>query len=71
MISRHWTGVVRREVEGGTEFRVVTEWESLAAIRAFAGEDPEVAVVPTVVQGMMARYEARAAHYEIADTHSR
>jgi heme-degrading monooxygenase HmoA len=60
--------ILRREVEGGTEFRIVTEWESLDAIRAFAGQDPEVAVVPAVVQAMMARYDRRAAHYEIVGT---
>ena len=61
--------VLRREVDGGTEFRIVTEWESLTAIRAFAGRDPEVAVVPPVVQAMMAHYDARVEHYEIADAH--
>jgi heme-degrading monooxygenase HmoA len=60
--------VLRREVAGGTEFRVVTEWESLAAIRAFAGADPEVAVVPPVVQAMMSAYDRHVAHYEVADT---
>ena len=60
--------ILRREVEGGTEFRIVTEWESLDAIRAFAGQDPEVAVVPAVVQAMMASYDRRAAHYAILDT---
>jgi heme-degrading monooxygenase HmoA len=61
--------VLRREVADGTEFRVVTEWESLAAIRAFAGADPERAVVPEVVQAMMVRFDRHVAHYEVADTH--
>ena len=42
--------------------------EEFDAIRAFAGQDPEVAVVPAVVQAMMARHDRRAAHYEIVDT---
>ncbi|HWC02489.1 MAG TPA: antibiotic biosynthesis monooxygenase [Methylomirabilota bacterium] len=61
--------ILRREVDGGTEFRIVTEWASLAAIRAFAGHDFELAVVPPVVQAMMDRYDARVAHYEIADVY--
>jgi heme-degrading monooxygenase HmoA len=61
--------VLRREVEGGTEFLVITEWESLEAIRAFSGPDPEEAVVPAVVHAMMRDYDRRAVHYELADTH--
>jgi heme-degrading monooxygenase HmoA len=63
--------ILRREVDGGTEFRIVTEWESLAAIRAFAGRDPEVAVVPPVVQAMMVRYDARAVHYDLVNAYAR
>src|SRR5258706_5957164 len=35
--------VLRRDVSQLTEVQVVTPWESLAAIRAFAGEDLETA----------------------------
>src|SRR5690242_12993238 len=60
--------ILRREVEDGTEFQVVTVWESLAAVGAFAGSDLEQAVVPPLVQAMMARYDQRVVHYEIAGT---
>ena len=33
--------ILRREVAEGTQFQVVTEWESLEAIRAFSGSDAE------------------------------
>jgi heme-degrading monooxygenase HmoA len=58
--------ILRREVAAGTEFQVVTVWESLEAIRAFAGPDVEAAVVPEAVQRMMVAFEARASHYEVA-----
>lgn len=45
--------ILRREVGAGTEFQVVTLWESLDAITAFAAERPDVAVVPATVQAMM------------------
>jgi|SRR6516165_7846014 heme-degrading monooxygenase HmoA len=61
--------ILRREVEGGTEFQIVTVWESWEAIRAFAGADPEEAVVPAVVQAMMVEYDRRVVHYEVADTY--
>jgi heme-degrading monooxygenase HmoA len=63
--------ILRRAVEDGTEFRIVTVWESPTAIRAFAGPDPEAAVVPPVVQAMMAHYDTRVVHYEIVETYPR
>ncbi len=61
--------VLCREAEGGTEFLVVTLWESLEAIRAFAGADPEEAVVPAAVRAMMLDYDRRVVHYEVTDTY--
>ena len=60
--------ILRREMETGTEFQIVTVWESQDAIRAFAGANPEVAVVPAFVQDLMASYESKVAHYEVTDT---
>ena len=60
--------LLRRTVSTGTEFQVVTLWDSLGAIEAFAGVDVEAAVVPAAVQAMMVDYDRRAAHYEIAHT---
>ena len=60
--------ILRREVPTGTEFQVVTVWESLQAIQAFSGADVEAAVVPPVAQAMMVEFDRRAAHYEIAFT---
>ena len=49
----------------GEEFLVITNWESLAAIRTFAGEDVESAVVPDTVQEMMVTFERTVRHYEV------
>jgi len=61
--------ILRRELPRGTEFLIVTEWQSLDAIKAFAGDDPEAAVVPAVVQAMMIEYDPRVRHYEVAKVH--
>jgi heme-degrading monooxygenase HmoA len=58
--------ILRRDTIEGVEFRIVTVWESIEAIRAFAGSSPERAVVPPVVQAMMVRYDSVVTHYEIA-----
>lgn len=63
--------ILTRVVEDGTEFQIVTVWQSLDAIRAFAGANAEVAVVPPLVQQLMASYDSSVVHYEIADTFER
>lgn len=63
--------ILRREVPSGTEFQVVTVWDSLQAIRAFSGADIEAAVVPPMAEAMMIEFDRRAAHYEVAYTFER
>lgn len=53
------------EIDQGTEFCVTTQWESLEAIRAFAGDALMSAVVPVEVQGWMVSFDQHVQHYEI------
>lgn len=55
----------RRAGGRGVEFIIVTRWESMDAIRRFAGVDPDVAVVPAKVEAMMIEFDKRVRHYEI------
>ena len=59
--------ILRRTVQEGVEFLVVTEWASLEAIRQFAGDDVERAVVPAAVREMMLEYDHVVRHYEIIE----
>jgi heme-degrading monooxygenase HmoA len=59
--------VLRRDLPQGVEFLVVTFWESLDAIRSFAGTDVESAVVPPKAREMMIEYDSKARHYEVVD----
>lgn len=56
--------ILQRVVTDGIEFLVVTYWESMEAIRQFAGETADIAVVPPIVQEMMVRYDPVVRHYE-------
>ena len=58
--------LVRRDVEEGVEFATLTLWDSLDSVRAFAGEDYEVAVVPEAARAVLSRWDERSAHYEVA-----
>ena len=57
--------VLRRDVDEGTEFQVITTWTSRSAIEAFAGLDIDAAVVPLEAQALMTSYDRRVVHYEI------
>lgn len=41
-------------------------WDSIDAIRAVAGDDYEKAVVPDERKQVLARWDERAAHYDVA-----
>ncbi|HEV8687351.1 MAG TPA: antibiotic biosynthesis monooxygenase [Gaiellaceae bacterium] len=53
-----------REAGDEVEFVTVTLWDSLDAVREFAGEDYEVAVVPEEARRLLTRFDERSAHYE-------
>lgn len=59
--------ILRRSIAEGTEFLVVTTWQSIEAIREFTGESVQTAVVPPEVQAMMVDYDREVAHYEIVE----
>ena len=59
--------ILRRQLDGGAEFVVITRWGSLKAIEQFAGSDYSVAVVPPQVQRMMIDYDRSARHYEVIE----
>jgi heme-degrading monooxygenase HmoA len=79
---RHFTGTVvpelkeldghrgawllRREVDGRTEFLAVTLWESRQSIEAFTGPDIAKSVVEPEAQAVLAEFDDFATHYEVA-----
>jgi hypothetical protein len=40
-------------------------WDSLEAVRSFAGDDPEAAVVPAEARRLLSDHDERAVHYEV------
>lgn len=61
--------VFRRVAAADVEFITILLWDSIDAIRAVAGPDYETAVVPEERRKYLARFDAKAAHYEVASTH--
>jgi heme-degrading monooxygenase HmoA len=59
--------ILRRQLDRGEEFLVITRWGSLKAIEQFAGSDYSVAVVPPEAQRMMIDYDRTVRHYEVIE----
>jgi heme-degrading monooxygenase HmoA len=57
--------ILQRSLPEGIEFLIITQWESLEAIQAFAGANVEAAVVPQKVRDMMIEYDQTVRHYEV------
>lgn len=57
--------VLRRLVGEWTEITVMTLWESLDAVRAFAGESIEQAVVEPAAQAVLHTYETTVTHSDV------
>jgi hypothetical protein len=47
------------------EFVTIMTFDDLEAVRQFAGQDYEVAVVPPKAQALLARFDKRSQHYEL------
>jgi heme-degrading monooxygenase HmoA len=57
--------LLRRELGGEVEFITIMEFDSLASVRTFAGEDYEAAVVPPKARAVLSRFDSRSQHYEV------
>lgn len=55
----------RRQLESEVEFITVMRFDSLEAVRAFAGPDCERAVVPPAARALLSRFDECSQHYEV------
>jgi len=61
------TITLRRIADGRAEFLLVTLWDSLDAVRAFAGEDVERAVFYPEDDRFLVARDDRVTHYDVVD----
>lgn len=59
--------VLRRTIGDRIEFLVMTEWASWDAIRAFAGDSPQIAVVDPEARAVLADFDEHVLHFESDD----
>ena len=60
------TNLLRREIGENVEFTTVFWFESLDAVKNFAGPNFEQAVVPEQVKALMSDYEETVHHHDVA-----
>lgn len=59
--------LMKRDLGNEIEFQTLMWFDSLDAIKAFAGEDYSVSHVPSEARAVLKRFDERAAHYEVID----
>ncbi len=57
--------LLRRNVRDEVEFITIMWFDSMKAVRTFAGEDYQLAVVPPKARALLSRFDARSQHYEV------
>ena len=57
--------LLRRDLDREVEFVTIMTFQDLDAVRQFAGEDYEVAVVPNKARALLARFDQRSQHYQV------
>ena len=57
--------VLRRVVGGEVEFATITRFDSVAAIRQFAGDDAEAAHVAPRGRELLSHFEDRCQHFDL------
>ena len=57
--------LLERKVADAIEILVITYWESMEAVRAFAGSDAETAVVADAAAAILTGFDDRVRHYDV------
>ena len=57
--------VLRRPLDGEVEFITIMIWESIEALKAVAGPNYTVSIIPADRLKYLARHDSHATHYEI------
>ena len=57
--------LLKRKLEDEVEFITIMRFESITAVRNFAGNDYEKAVIYEDAKPLLVRYDERSQHYEI------
>ncbi len=63
--GNHGVYVLRRTIDGNAEFTIVSLWDSMEAIRRFAGPDVDQAVYYPEDKDFLLELEPMVSHYQV------
>ena len=58
--------LLRRDAGDEVAFVTVTRFDSFDAVRAFAGDDYDVAVIEPEARALLSRHDERSEHFDVA-----
>jgi heme-degrading monooxygenase HmoA len=58
--------LLKRDHDGLTEFLVITHWDSIEAVRDFAGDNVDAAVVEPEARTILSDFDTFVRHYDVA-----
>lgn len=70
--NRHISGfreiqLFRRNLGSEVEFITIMWFDDIESVKAFAGEEYEMAVVPPKARAVLSRFDERSQHYEVRE----
>jgi heme-degrading monooxygenase HmoA len=60
--------LLRRQLDDEVEFITIMQFDSIEAVKQFAGEDYEKSYVPEKARKVLSRHDERSQHYEIKES---
>ena len=60
--------LLRRNLENEVEFITIMQFDSIEAVKQFAGEDYEESYVPDKAKKILSRHDDRSQHYEMKES---
>lgn len=60
--------LLRRELDNEVEFITIMQFDSLEAVKQFAGEDYEKSYVPDKARSVLSRHNDKSQHYEMKES---
>jgi len=65
IVGLHGIQLLRRNLGDEVEFVTIMRFDAIEAVRTFAGEDYEAAVVPTKARKLLSKFDQRSQHYQV------
>jgi len=70
IVGYHRIQLLRKELEGETQFTTIMWFDNIDAVKAFVGEDYETVYVPDNARKILSRFDQKSSHHEMIGEYS-